>query len=121
MKAEKLTLRECFLYPKARIIFKRDNEQWTDVESFVYDYYSIDEPTFSINDCLLQLRPLSRLTEYEHYELKNIIISDTDNDIEINHDYFKYLYSAHKKALDYLRSINIDIDGLQERGIAVYE
>lgn len=31
-------------------------------------------------------------------------------------DCFKY-----PEAVDYLRSVNIDIDGLQEKGVAVYE
>jgi len=117
-KMEKLTLQDCFKYPNARIKFKRDNEQWIDVHSFIYDYYSIGEPTFSIEDCKIQLRPLSSLTVEE----KKIIWAIENTTIEIKKEKSVVVLNMRNvETSDYLRSINIDIDNLQEKGVAVYE
>jgi hypothetical protein len=129
MTTEKLTLEICFKYPNAKIINK-------DKDIIVYSgiYYWIWASvlgTMNISDCKLILRPLSSLTDGERiicyqidtdnvtkYHLlnernKNGIVPEGEKRIRIH-------YEDYKKA-DYLRSISVDIDSLQERGIAVYE
>ena len=77
-----------------------------------------------IMDCKLKLRPLSDLTEGEKIEINKMIrpfkITQEIGLNEILRDIKFYGYSL-KKLFDYLRSINIDIDGFIEAGKAVAE
>ena len=123
---EKLTLEWCFKYPNARV-------QWGHYTGFIKTIYvNIEciefdsEREFSVirkvSDCKLILRPLSSLTDEEkeiEEKLKKRFYYYVHNDrLEIME---KIVLIESPKSIDYLRSINIDIDGLQEKGVAVYE
>jgi len=128
-KMEKLTLQDCFKYPNARIKFMLENKD------NIYDikiYYSfinklgcengMYDSSIPVSDCKLILRPLSSLTDEEINNSKDLtskFIWET-NVIECPispGELTKYRILL----IDYLRSINIDIDNLQEKGVAVYE
>jgi hypothetical protein len=127
---EKLTLQDCFKYPNARIINK-------DKDIIVYSgiYYWIWASvlgTMNISDCKLILRPLKNsLVQAEKDYLLKTFLKPNDYDFdclffdEIEESIAFLLdilpFNMVAKLIDYLRSINIDIDGLQERGVAVYE
>ena len=114
--SEKLTLEWCFKYPNAKIGFERGHETWLGIASYSYDYNTYDEPTFDISECKLILRPLSSLTDEE----KEILLPKYDEAIKIAENNDTHSFESSKLIVDYYRSINIDIDGLQERGIAEY-
>ena len=61
----------------------------------------------NLANCKLQLRPLSSLTEQENENAK------------VN--YWDKSSIAGINLIDYLRSINIDIDGFEKEGKATYE
>jgi len=130
-----LTLEDCFKYPDAEIKNERLNKSYQDFIDFFkgkqYECWVKQNLDIKIEDCKLILRPLSSLTDKERKKLKRILICD-DSDLNYfincitleNEDVGEciYLYLPKvKKAFDYLRSINIDIDNLQEQGVAVYE
>jgi len=124
METEKLTLSDCFKYPKAKVQCYG--------EKILYDVYFIDvrneklwlrnrpfeigsdRDDISIEDCKLQLRPLSSLTDEENCLCQSLQVIHQNENGEV------YYYDS-KDSTDYLRSINIDIDGLQEKGVAVYD
>lgn len=118
---EKLTLEWCFKYYNARIIIA-DTTTFANVRCM-----GIPNSPQAL-DALekygqLQLRPLSSLTD-EEKDILNFI----DCQIKVIHSY-DVLYRLNwirvserqKDLIDKFREWNIDIDGLQERGIAVYE
>ena len=105
-KMEKLTLEDCFKYPNARIVIAGET-----LLGNIRCFGIPDSPQRL--DALekygqLQLRPLSSLTGEERFKVGKIILLNDD-------------IKAKIKYIDYLRSINIDIDDLQEKGVAVYE
>jgi len=122
-KMEKLTLQDCFKYPNARIKFMLENKD------NIYDikiYYSfinklgcengMYDSSIPVSDCKLILRPLSSLTDEEKGRL-NLLERRFPKMDDTSETFRKH----YQKQSDYLRSINIDIDNLQEKGVAVYE
>ena len=111
---EKLTLQDCFKYPKARIKYNSaKTESCESIDSFL-TYSHLHKR--DISDCKLILRPLSSLTDEE----KEILLPKYDEAIKIAENNDTHSFESSKLIVDYYRSINIDIDGLQERGIAEY-
>lgn len=89
-----------------------------------------------ISDCKLILRPLSSLTEDEYNKICDRFLNDTFEDMPRTNgnlalpsnfcEAFTLIldvcnFESIIEFIDYLRSINIDIDNLQEKGVAVYE
>ena len=70
-----------------------------------------------IMDCKLKLRPLSDLTG----EGKDALLDLYTEGLSILQKEDTYHFQASQKVVDYLRSINIDIDGFIEAGKAVAE
>jgi len=104
-KMEKLTLEMCFKYPNAK--FRELYEGKWDIHNSVIDYaayLSNHEPEDLAERFKLILRPIESLTDEEK---------------KIYDKLDKKIYK--KDIIDYCRSINIDIDDLQEKGVAVYE
>lgn len=134
-KMEKLTLQDCFKYPNARILKTWDNgNSKTNIETFLWRQgENIGD---DISDCKLILRPLSSLTDEEKKIIKSYFrdvygYSDRSGINKYHIDNINWLDISSitvccepkylKDLFDYLRSINIDIDNLQEKGVAVYE
>ncbi len=118
-KMEKLTLQDCFKYPNARI--ERITEKsvgdvfYDNVFELIYRQGDFDSRTntntlkgifedYTLCEYQLILRPIESLTDEEK---------------KIYDKLDKKIYK--KDIIDYCRSINIDIDDLQEKGVAVYE
>jgi len=114
---EKLTLADCFKYPNAMIQFKTDEirrgfirnifikeDRELEIECFPISFYHQ-----STSACKLILRPLSDLTDEESFKYQDLS------------DWYGEIYLDTIKSIDYLRSINIDIDGFIEAGKAVAE
>ena len=111
---EKLTLEWCFKYYNARIIIA-DTTAFANVRCM-----GIPNSPQAL-DALekygqLQLRPLSSLTDEEEYQLELL-----DNYFDIINDTGLKVATGDVKFIDTLREWNVDIDGLQQRGVAVYE
>lgn len=144
MKTEKLTLQDCFKYPNGKI--KSNLKEYANVIHFINEnfntYISREQKGYSkdfISDCKLILRPLSSLTDEEKIEISDYIFDGWDempvtcfymveefieSIYEVgDNDEFDHVWSAkdYIELINKLREWNIDIDGLQERGIAVYE
>jgi len=118
MNAEKLTLEMCFKYPNARIKYNSaKTESCESIDSFL-TYSHLHKR--DISDCKLILRPLSSLTDEEKKEIPQYIKETYYKSIYYDDDVAK-LSNYSLFIADYFRSINIDIDGLQERGVAIYE
>ena len=128
---EKLTLEWCFKYPNAKINYKDKTWEIRSIDCMAEEvtlFYQIqndvlvpqDYTTFaevvSIEDCKLILRPLSSLTDEEEYQLELL-----DNYFDIINDTGLKVATGDVKFIDTLREWNVDIDGLQQRGVAVYE
>ena len=129
MGKEKLTLADCFKYPNAKIA--PYNNIYEMIQSFYFGedliYYSLDDCNNAFESTLmasqLKLRPLSDLTEGEESNIGNLLCNvgiDWDN-VKTLDDLCSYHYGKSKDLIDYLRSINIDIDGFIEAGKAVAE
>jgi len=111
---EKLTLSDCFKYPNASIQeFERnmrlkkcsDYENILDIIQFKIDIFGYFKEDMS--NCKLILRNLSDLTDDESFKYQDLS------------DWYGEIYLDTIKSIDYLRSINIDIDGFIEAGKAV--
>jgi len=131
-KMEKLTLEMCFKYPNAKVKYL-DNDWEIHSIDFVNENVSLfrqtqydvlvpeDYKTFRktdilISDCKLILRPLSSLTDEEKGRL-NLLERRFPKMDDTSETFRKH----YQKQSDYLRSINVDIDNLEEKGVAVYE
>jgi len=123
-KMEKLTLQDCFKYPNATIVrflstLHTGTKKYSLLE-FVNTNFVIrtghGKSEISISDCKLILRPLSSLTDEEKGRL-NLLERRFPKMDDTSETFRKH----YQKQSDYLRSINIDIDNLQEKGVAVYE
>jgi len=126
METEKLTVKDCMLYPNAKVQefenempFKKCSD-WENILDFLGNkitttpYQNIDR---LIEHCKLQLRPIESLTEEE----KEILINLYTDGLEILKQEGTRHFQASQKVVDYLRSINIDIDGFIASGKAVAE
>jgi len=120
--SEKLTLEWCFKYPKARI-----REYGLSYNTYLDEYDNLlcmlkiydAELWEKTQNCKLILRPLSSLTDEERNYLSEIDFKTEHKDVDIYNGFS--VWGIHITTTDYLRSINIDIDGLQEQGKAIYE
>ena len=121
MKTEKLTIKDCMLYPNARINIKMSKSPKTSYSVIEFldpvnlDYVNLfgGDPT-----CKLQLRPIESLTEEERLKVGQIIVSDKGEFLHLD---TMLVQMKQVKIADYLRSINIDIDGFIASGKAVEE
>lgn len=135
---ETLTLKYLMLYPKAKI------QAPVNRVGIVLNYYvksnsitlQLENPTVeyrvNISDCELILRPLKNsLVQAEKEYLLKTFLKPNDYDfdclffdeIEESIAFLLYIlpFNMVAKLIDYLRSINIDIDGLKEKGLCIYE
>ena len=117
MDKRKLTLADCFKYPFAEIF--SHYHTFTTVVQFMEFYSDQDEApaTEWIKDYKLKLRPFESLTEEEKEKLSELWMDGKPLAKIIG----GFISRANLNSTDYLRSINIDIDGLKEQEIAVYE
>ena len=125
---DKLTLQDCFKYPEAEI---RHNSggSFKDVFELIIRSYDANMSTLYMladYDCKLILRDISELTDEERKHILNNFIFDLYIDTvgisEIVWNNFDDLLACcehRKESIDYLRSINIDIDGFLQSGKAV--
>lgn len=133
--AEKLTLQDYYKYNKSDVMHKGDRCRVITInvicasnctESMYLNpigksYYI---PLAIVSDCKLILRDISQLTDEEkmHIDRKFLpIVLDTEETIHLPlKDSMKFIeYNLITEFIDYLRSINIDIDGLIALGTAV--
>jgi hypothetical protein len=122
-----MKIKNGFKYYKATIKHK-DGQIYQNIESFIWHCADASErglEDLSISDCKLQLRQLSSLTEEERKEIKKIQYGDDgvvfDIDMLVDPTRTQYsdeMYESEINVIDYLRSINIDIDNLIESGEA---
>lgn len=124
---EKLTLEDCYKYPKARI--KADTKDFKNV--FTFTIYSFNSNLSSNQilreeNCKLILRDISQLTDEEKkYIAKNFLLVDwgvlegRTNQITLIHIMSWCEFEKLKDLLDYFREIGIDIDGMLASGRAV--
>lgn len=135
MNAEKLTLEMCFKYPKAKI--ERINEKsvgdvyYDNIFEMIYKRGDFDSRTntstlqdifedYTLCEYQLILRPLSSLTDEERKPITTL--KESDALFKNINTLLCYIHGENLiRAVDYLRSISIDIDNLQESGIATYE
>ena len=130
MTTKKLTLQDCFKYPFAKYRYRETKHHYVEYPSLVN--LILSNPNYELQNVIVDseliLRPLSSLTDEEKMKLKAIQLNENDKlvynvDVIIGRltEFSDSIYRSHIEAQDYLRSINIDIDGLQEKGVAVYE
>lgn len=122
---EKLTLEDCYKYPKARI--KADTKDFKNV--FTFTIYSFNSNLSSNQilreeNCKLILRSIEQLTDEEkrHIDKKFLpIVLDTEETINLPlKDSMNFIeYNLIIEFIDHLRSINIDIDNFIKSGKAV--
>jgi hypothetical protein len=115
MKTEKLTLQDCFKYPKAKI--KDGSIIWDNLTNFIMEESELHHDL----DWKLILRPKSSLTDEENKKLVMLLGDIDGNGNETLSIPAWDIYRDDIITMDYMRSINIDIDGLKERGLCIYE
>ncbi len=130
MEKEKLTLEDCFKYPNAMVQFETDEvrtgfirkidfkaDRQLVIECIPVSFYHSD-----VSDCKLQLRSIADLTEEESINVDRLDSENMGLELRIPYHsdltFFNY-NEGDKLIFDYLRSINIDIDGFLECGKAV--
>lgn len=111
---DKLTLADCYKYPKARI-FKSESFSYSNIYDFIYHSWESQYSKFVISDCKLILRSIEQLTDEENIELKKlyeeaIAIAEKDETMS---------WESSKTIVDYFRKIGVDIDGMFASGKAV--
>ena len=139
MTDNKLTLADCLKYPNAKILDytgSKDNpNDYRNIYDYIYkqgqlDGMNLEEITedifndYYICNCKLILRDISELTDEEKKHILNNFIFDLFKDAigESNWNSFDELFAICENKMgliDYLRSINIDIDGFLKSGKAV--
>ena len=123
MKTEKLTVKDCMLYPNATLFWDngKNIKYYNNVFEFVIGLSHLSKKF--IQPCKLILRPIESLTEEE----KSILREDYGINFSlggINSIEKLIEYSPKwdlKEAFDKLREWNIDIDGFIASGKAVAE
>jgi len=134
---DKLTLSDCFKYPKAKVKKISDAEItgtykntviYENIITFVVKYPMLDEMEYEISFCKLILREITQLTDEEIKKCHDITFWNYENTsfaervILIDGKMERWdcsLLKTQRDLADYLRSINIDIDGFFECGKAV--
>ena len=139
MTDNKLTLADCLKYPNAKILDytgSKDNpNDYRNIYDYIYkqgqlDGMNLEEITedifndYYICNCKLILRDISELTDEEKKHILNNFIFDLFKDAigESNWNSFDELFAICENKMgliDYLRSINIDIDDYLLSGKAV--
>lgn len=119
----KLTLADAMKYPNTKVIYDDDICEFTIIytadEVVELSSQTDDYDNVSIEDCKLILRPLSSLTDEEKKEVDMIQRKFSLRALADDND---ETYRKHfQRITDKYREWNIDIDGLRERGVAVYE
>ena len=123
METEKLTLKDWQLYPNAKgsMSFKANDFMINNIEEFII-FREKNSGTIlrslDISKWKLQLRPIESLTEEEMLKVDEIIVND---EREFLHLSTILIQMKQVNIADYLRSINIDIDGFIASGKAVAE
>lgn len=134
----KLTLTDCYKYPNAVIReYKRDKViheyknllellAFKCVTVWIKPKYQLKEANKYLAKCKLHLRTLDSLTEQEKNDLLDIALKDKCLKVLSAKDYShgnfdNDLFQLDIKRTNYLRSISLDIDGLEQSGRAVYE
>ena len=127
MKTEKLTLKDWQLYPNAKgsMSFKANDFMINNIEEFII-FREKNSGTIlrslDISKWKLQLRPIESLTEEEMFEIDDL---DGDGkkplDVKVRDQEYIEVDLTNVAISDYLRSINIDIDGFIASGKAVAE
>jgi len=121
--SEKLTLPDAMKYPNAEIQYA-ENIKCSNIVDYFYQRYYNKDFDYIIDDCQLILRSIDDLTEKE----KKVIAKISLEVSEVFFQFVRYemccmedylITIKDKKCIDYLRSINIDIDGFIENGKAV--
>ena len=123
---DKLTLADCYKYPKARI-FKSESFSYSNIYDFIYHSWESQYSKFVISDCKLILRDISQLTDAEKiyindnlfYELFKNTVSLNANAVWNSLDELLAVCGDKTALIDYLRSISVDIDGMIASGKAV--
>ena len=146
MTDNKLTLADCLKYPNAKILDytgSKDNpNDYRNIYDYIYkqgqlDGMNLEEITedifndYYICNCKLILRDISELTDEEMEKISNDYLFVKCYSVKLFNELFGIIsvgklinYIANKENLllplfDYLRSINIDIDGFIKSGKAV--
>ncbi len=123
MKTEKLTIKDWQLYPNAKgsMSFKANDFMINNIEEFII-FREKNSGTIlrslDISKWKLILRPIESLTEEERLKVGQIIVSDKGEFLHLD---TMLVQMKQVKIADYLRSINIDIDGFIASGKAVAE
>jgi hypothetical protein len=111
-------------YPNARINCYRSMQNksliYSNIISLIANNPISDEMEFEISNSKLQLRQLSSLTDEEKVIIITYFYEGFKNQVVDWADYDNLLgcVKCFNEFIDYLRSINIDIDGLIESGEA---
>ena len=123
MTTERLKLQDCFKYPFAKYRYRETKHHYVEYPSLVN--LILSNPNYELQNVIVDseliLRPLSSLTDEENKKLVMLLGDSDQNGIETLSIPAWDIYRDDIITMDYMISINIDIDGLQERGIAVYE
>ena len=123
MTDNKLTLADCFKYPNAKV--KTRNNIVSNIYSLIiFNGEMSIEYVLNVYDCKLILRDIGNLTNEEKKHILNSFVFELFNDSagESNWDSFNELFAICENKMgliDYLRSINIDIDRFIASGKAV--
>ena len=133
----KLTIQDAIKYPNAEMIRTTpaeitetyfNSEQFENILDAMMHVGSINSAHVFISDCKLILRPLSSLTEEEKEKVFEFFMNPHgihSNQFggwnNLNLIIVNCAVNKVKELIDYLRSINIDIDNFKEQGKAVYE
>jgi hypothetical protein len=124
MKTEKLTVKDAMLYPNATLVNK-NNDEYQNIISFLESKLSNFKwlkVGYLINNYKLKLRHKESLTEEEMFEIDDLD-GDGKNplDVKVRDQEYIEVDLTNVAISDYLRSINIDIDGFIASGKAVAE
>jgi len=129
MKKEKLTLADAMKYPNAGI---KDNFAgvpviYDNIQTFLFEQLFANQfqvtADSNIDYCQLVLRSIDELTDMEKKYIADNFLSISQYWFDSEWDLESLLNACFsdkiKDLIDYLRSINIDIDGYIENGKAV--
>ena len=114
---DKLTLADCYKYPKARI-FKSESFSYSNIYDFIYHSWESQYSKFVISDCKLILRSIEQLTDEEKiYINDNLFYALFKNTVSLNanavwNSFDELLAVCEDKLglIDYLRGNNILIE-----------
>ena len=119
---KELAIKDCMLYPNAKLSDLKRNRHYKNVTQFFEIPYNSSNTASVISDYKLILRPIESLTEEEMFEIDDLD-GDGKNplDVKVRDQEYIEVDLTNVAISDYLRSINIDIDGFIASGKAVAE